>query len=653
MTGFGEQNKNKKTKRNNKRKLKGKEYHMQALALHARGDLTNAEAAYRKAIRSEYVHPGILSNLGIICKNSGRTEEALNLFKKAIKIDSSDPDSYTNLGNLYKDRGELDKALVYTRKSIGIKPDCPIAHMNLGGIHRALGNIDQALVCTHKSLDLQPNSASAHMNLGWIYQERGELDKALTFTLSSLKLNPHNPDAHMNLGAIYKELCEFDKALASTIKSLQLRPDNPTAQMNLGGIYKSLDKFEQANNSIQQGLQSKKITFPLALQALDYYDATNQLQKLNQAINQINKSLGYICPPSAIYTARFLYHKKSYKSSLELLKSIDKASISDNFSRIKYYFFRAMAEEKTGDYTEAFEHFKLAQNDNKYKTIKPNNSINEINSYEILLQKIRQQPGNSAYNIRNNNPIFLIGFPRSGTTLLDTILSSHPSIEIAEEKDLLDYVEHIAMKKFKKNIIDFATLEASQLCVLREEYFKRLYSYVNPSAKIVIDKLPLNIVKIPLINILFPNAKVILAIRHPCDSVLSCFQQTFMPNSAMANFTSLPSSINYYIKVMSAWNRYDKELSIDSITTRYEDLIEDFDGTISIILSFLGVGWNDSLKEYKTTAKNRGVINTPSATQVSQPLYKSSIQKWRHYEAQFEEHLPLLHPWIEQWGYTK
>ena len=345
-----------------------------------------------------------------------------------------------------------------------------------------------------------------------------------------------------------------------------------------------------------------------------------------------------------------MFHKKAYKSSLEALAVIDVKSSLTSFLKIRYYFFRGLAEEKVGLFEQAFNHFTLAQKDESYRNITPSCSWESIKFYTSLAEKMKPISAACSYPI--HSPVFLVGFPRSGTTLLDTVLRSHPSVEVVEEKDQLVFTEQMAIREFGKKIEDFADLDKAQLDRLRREYWERLHSHVRNPGKIIIDKLPLNILKIPLIKILFPNAKVILAIRHPCDSVFSCFQQTFRPNSSMANFTSLAGSINFYGKVMTAWNKYCESFPVDQHVIRYEDLIEDFDGSMAEIMNFLGIEWSESIKDYRNTALKRGGINTPSATQVSQPLYKTSIGKWKHYERHFEEHLPVLNPWIKQWGYS-
>ena len=175
--------------------------------------------------------------------------------------------------------------------------------------------------------------------------------------------------------------------------------------------------------------------------------------------------------------------------------------------------------------------------------------------------------------------------------------------------------------------------------------------YKKTEAILIIDKLPLNTVCLPLINLLFPNAKIIFTLRHPYDTVLSCFQQSFKPNEAMANLVSLKSSSIMYDQIMNAWDIYKNNLPLDFITSKYEHIVEDFDQHILKILDFLGVGWDENVRNYRKTALERGKIDTPSSSQVVQPLYKSSIEKWRNYKKYFEDCHKYLEKWITYFDY--
>tara|TARA_B100000214_G_scaffold290087_1_gene219778 strand:+ start:1361 stop:2002 length:642 start_codon:yes stop_codon:yes gene_type:complete len=205
--------------------------------------------------------------------------------------------------------------------------------------------------------------------------------------------------------------------------------------------------------------------------------------------------------------------------------------------------------------------------------------------------------------------------------------------------------ENLVKEKFNIKIDDLFNISEDNLIILRQQYFELLRKYKTKDVNLFIDKLPLNTVSLPLINILFPKAKIIFTHRQPYDTVLSCFQQCFTPNNAMANLVSLKLSSIMYDQVINSWDIYKKNLPLDFITSKYEHLIEDFDNHIMKVLKFLGVGWDENVRNYKKTALERVRINTPSSSQVVQALYNSSIDKWKNYEKYFED----CHQYLEKW----
>ena len=229
------------------------------------------------------------------------------------------------------------------------------------------------------------------------------------------------------------------------------------------------------------------------------------------------------------------------------------------------------------------------------------------------------------------NPIFLVGFPRSGTTLLDTILRSHPKITVIEEKPMiLPMITKIENDGFKS----LQSITSSEIQKLRNDYLYELKKYVNfnKESNIIIDKLPLNIVNTGEILRIFPTAKFILSLRHPLDCVLSCFMQDFKLNNAMSNFLDLNDASNLYKNTMNLWNQYISVLKVSYVSIKYEDLVNDLRSSVEIVLNFVDLKWDESLINYKETALDRGKISTPSYYQVIQPIYKNARYRWERYK---------------------
>ena len=251
------------------------------------------------------------------------------------------------------------------------------------------------------------------------------------------------------------------------------------------------------------------------------------------------------------------------------------------------------------------------------------------------------------------DPVFLVGFPRSGTTLLDTILRSHAAIAVVEEAPAVAKMRKALERLPGGDPNGLAQLDPADLAGLRQTYFTELEKYLEPDDRsaILVDKLPLNIIEVGLIHRIFPKARFLFSLRHPCDCVLSCFMQDFKLNDAMANFLDLEDAARFYDKVMTLWQQYQELLPLGVQTVRYESLIEAFDETLTPVFGFLGVDWDEGVRDYAGTARRRGRINTPSYNQVTQPLYTRSRGRWERYREDLQPVLPLLLPWARRWGY--
>jgi hypothetical protein len=244
-------------------------------------------------------------------------------------------------------------------------------------------------------------------------------------------------------------------------------------------------------------------------------------------------------------------------------------------------------------------------------------------------------------------PAFVVGFPRSGTTLLDTFLRGHPDTEVIEEFPMVRAAEEAL-----GDMTELPQRSLVELTVARNAYFAELDQHVAPGARrLLIDKLPLNMLAAPVIYSLFPQARLIFAQRHPCDVVLSCFMQAFALNYSMSSFLNIDDAPDYYDAAMTVWTRSCESLPVKVHTIVYEELISDAEAALRPAIEFLGLDWRDELLDHRATAKARGHIRTPSYNQVTQPLSKAPTGRWRRYEKQLAPVLPVLLPWAERLGY--
>jgi tetratricopeptide (TPR) repeat protein len=245
---------------------------------------------------------------------------------------------------------------------------------------------------------------------------------------------------------------------------------------------------------------------------------------------------------------------------------------------------------------------------------------------------------------------FLIGFPRSGTTLLEQVLATHPDIVALEERPTLD-PDVPGFFRDAAGLTRLAKLGPADADALRDAYWRRVREFgVEPDGKIFIDKMPLNSLYQPLIAKLFPHARIVFALRDPRDVVLGCFRRRFRPNPLVVEYTDLVRTAEFYDGVMTVAARYREVLPLPVHMHRYERLVDDFDAETKGLCAFLGIDWTDGLRDFAATARERD-IRTPSADQVRRGLYREGVGQWRKYAESLAPALPILAPWVEAYGY--
>ena len=631
---------------------KSNSYYLLAKSLIDKKELKEAEIQLMKAIK---INPDIseyFSTLGgVQCELNKQKEAEISLLK-AIQINPNLAEANYNLGIIFKNVGKIKKAELFTRKAIELNSEYYTAHSNLGIILKDLGKLKEAELSTRKAIELKPKYAEAYSNLGIILKDLGKLKEAELSIRKAIELKPKYAAAYSNLGIILKDLGKLKEAQLSTRKAIELNPKYAEAYSNLGNILKDLGKSKEAQLSIRKAIELKPDFADAYLNLLSLLEAINDLESLQECLNQ-SINLKSIANEWILFSARLSFRNKEYKKAKLLIDQISSTWVdkSSEIIRLTYWSFRGFIEEKARNYDLAFSCFEKSQLNKSYKNIKKYLYLNYINDYKQNAKYKFENIKQIHDEINDYNLSFLIGFPRSGTTLLDTILRSHPDIEVVEEQPVVSYIEKLIQERLKIKLTSINKISNKDLEILRQQYYQLLTRDIGKDKNLIIDKLPLNTVSLPLINRLFPHAKIIFTHRHPYDTVLSCFQQLFAPNEGMVNLTSLKSSSQIYDQVMDAWDIYKKNLTFNYITSKYEDLIYNFDNHVLKILNFLEIEWHENVQNFRRTAFNRGQINTPSSSQVVQPLYKSSINKWKNYEKYFEDCHQYLQKWVNYFDY--
>ena len=515
-------------------------------------------------------------------------------------------------------------------------------------------NYIEAKNLLEKAISIQPEMFAANHNLAILNFELGNLDSAILYFEKSKKIKPKFSQVYFNLGLAYDRKKNIDLAIINFKKVIKLEPNNSRAFYNIGHFYKKKFDTIKAEEYLSKSLDLDP-NFIIAYDELfSLYDRSNQIEKFSNLLDKAKKILSEKDLVS-FYEAVFIYNQKNFKQTIQILENID---LKENYvgQNITKHSLLAKSYDQTNNFEKAYNHFKI---NNQLINESYGKGVNEKSFIELVTQRIKFFKNFNSNRWKQHQlkdeffqPIFLIGFPRSGTTLLDTILRTNKSIEVIEEKPVLrNFLRNLDIK-IKNNFNHLDNLDKKFIQNMQNFYFEEREQYLkNKKTKIVIDKMPLNIIYIAEILRFFPNAKFIFALRNPYDSVLSCFMQQFELNPAMKNFTSLESSAILYDLVMKLWTIYRDVFSINCHFIKYEDLVTDFEKTTKEIFKFLEIDWSDNTKNFYMTAKKRLNISTPSYNQITSPLYSRSIGRWKNYEKEFKGLKNILDPWLDEFNY--
>jgi len=487
--------------------------------------------------------------------------------------------------------GRIREALEEFRAALTYSPNDALI-LNASALCQvALGRNAEALQTLDKALAVKPDHPQTHYRRAQILTSLGEHEAAQAAYERAIELDPNYAEAIGVLAAVLARKREGEKARALAERALKLVPNQPLAVYALAIVNIAEKRFVEAETRLRGLITEGKFS----------------LQERASLLGQLGDALD----GQGRYAEAFAVYRQENEELR--LRGISKIA-------------RGRAVEAAGHLATYFE------------SASPQRWRTEDNG--------DPQPDGPAEHI------FLLGFIRSGTTLLEQVLASNSRIVALEEKGLLNVPSENFLTS-NEGLDGLADLRGTALTMERQRYWERVRSNgVDIKGKVFVDKQPLNTVKLPLISRLFPRAKVLLALRDPRDVVFSCYRRHFALNATMYEFLALEDAATFYASVMRLAELCRQKLPLNIFEHRYEDMIKDFDGRVRAVCDFIGVPFAETMREFDKNAPYVD-LRSPSATQVSRPLYSEGMGQWRHYTRELVPILPILAPWVEKLGYSR
>ena len=599
------------------------------------GRLAEAEQLFRMVLAVQPRHADTLHCLGLIAYQGSHYDESVELIGKAIRLRKDNPNYYCNLGNALLRQGRIDEAMSGYRRALALKPDLAEAHNNLGSALGGQGRIDDAMLHYARALAINPDYAEAYYNMGNLVRDQGRIDDAVMYFERALVLNPDHANAHNNLGIILNDKGRSDEAIAHFESALALNPYLVDAHNNLANILVAQGRLDDAIAHYERSITINP----------DQIEAHNGIANVLTSQGKFKDALVYYERALTInpHYAETHFNRSEIKTfhhddpDLAVLEALVETDDLPDSKAPYIHFALAKAFEDTGDHVRAFEHMRQGntlkrshiQYDEK-STLEYFRRIATV--FDSNLLDRFQGEGNPS-----SVPIFVLGMPRSGSTLVEQILASHPQIHAGGELTALEKAGNAVFGAIDHQIQYPESVPAFDGAILRQlgqSYLDLLPPCADDKVRII-DKLPGNFLNIGLIRLILPNARIIHTMRDPIDTCVSCYSKLF--ESGLEFTYDLAELGRYYRSYRGLMDHWRSVLPPGAIlAVSYEDVVDDLEGQARRLIDYCGLPWDDRCLTFHETSRP---VRTGSVAQVRKPLFRSSLQRWRRYEGELA---PLL-----------
>ena len=617
-----------------------KALYLMGAACHERGELDEALRCFDRVLRRNPASARAYHARGAVLRDKGDLEGAVRELQEAVRLRPGFVAAQISLGMAFQEQGKLQEAAEVFRAVVRLRPSLPEAHLALGTTLEAVGKRDEAIACYREALRLNPSCVAALNNLAALLLRQDQLAQAAEYIAQALRIQPECAEAHYNQGTILHRRRLVPETLDCYQRAIRLQPNFLPAYHALATALIEDGQHYAARNWIDQALrlepgqaQAHANLGKLLLQEGRREEAARSFR---EALRHDPNCVAALAPAAFFGT---LPLGEAERGRMHALLNRGNLSVADA-SRLHYGL--GTLSDREGAVDEAFAHFRQA-NILRRQTFRDSDMVFDRTTHRAWVDAVIatceaayfqsiQGMGRST-----ERPVFIVGMPRSGTSLVEQILASHPDVFGAGELRDIDRIAHDLPGRLAAGssvpptaggadlyLHCLRRLDQSTARSLADRYLERL-GRLNGEAVRVTDKMPLNFLHLGLIAALFPRARVIHCVRDPFDVCLSCYFQDFGSVNFSCDLQDLGSFYCDYVRLMAHWR---KMLPLAMLDVVYEELVDRPEAVSRQLVSFCGLEWD---VRCLTFHENPRPVHTASQVQVRQPVYKSSVGRWRRY----------------------
>ena len=580
----------------------------QALALMQQGKPAEAKPLLAQVCRTDRSDAEALFMLGIANGMLGEHKQAEQAFVQILKLFPKHPDANNNLGLSLEAQGRTEEAIKYFEKAVQLSPDNAGFVFNYANAFESLGNLKQAKEYYEKAIALEPNYPEAFCNLGNVLQADGEYVEAIAAFQKSIALSEdfarHYPQVYINLGNALMELGRDDEAIQAYQRAIEMNSQYAEAYLSLGNAYLQQGRRQEALAELRHAILLKPIfgrAYRNLVEAKRFSERDTDVQALE-----------------TLYQNPSLTDEDKMNFAFALGKVY--ADLKDDKRSFEFYLAGNQLKRKSIDYAIADD---VAYFD----------AIKQVCNAEFF-------QGHAGIGSADTTPIFVIGMPRSGTSLVEQILASHSQVYGAGERnDLQHVIERAGDNASEKYPHCLLQMNDKELSAIGSAYLARLHAYAPTAARIT-DKMPYNFLYLGLIHLVMPKAKIIHCRRNPMDNALSIFKMLFTISLTCHpyayNLKELGQYYRLYQDLMAHWRRVLPKAFYELC---YEDLVADQETQTQRLLEYCDLPWEDACLAFHRTQR---AVRTASLVQVRQPIHANSVEAWRRHEQQLQPFISAL-----------